>query len=50
MEYLCVEKSCPFDGNKPFVLSIPTEACVDKHNIAIPFCPYCESELKEKDK
>jgi hypothetical protein len=49
MKYLCMENKCPFDGTKPFVLSIPQEVCVDKHNIATLFCPHCGSNLKEKE-
>jgi len=41
MEFSCPEKKCNFDGNGPYVLNIPQEACVDEHNIATPFCPYC---------
>ena len=41
MEFSCPEKECNFDGNGPYVLNIPQEACVDEHNIATPFCPHC---------
>lgn len=49
MEFYCVEKMCSFEGKKPFVLNIPTEMCVDEHNCATVFCPYCQSKLIKKE-
>ena len=49
MEYFCEKPTCPYDGEKPYVLSIPTEVCVDKHNIATLFCPHCGGKLTEKE-
>ena len=45
MEFQCQSKDCPFEGPKPFVLSLPEEIQVDAHNVATMFCPYCEKEL-----
>ena len=49
MEWYCAKKSCPYDGEKPFVLRLKPETCVDKNNIATMFCPHCNSKLKERE-
>ena len=49
MDYFCEKSTCPFEGEKPYVLSIPTEACVDQHNIATLFCPHCGGKLTVKE-
>lgn len=49
MEYQCEYEKCPYqEGRKPYVLSLPPEACVDEHNCATVFCPYCKNELIQK--
>ena len=45
MEYHCKSKECPYDGPRPYVLSLPEELNVDEHNCATMFCPHCEQEL-----
>ena len=49
MEFSCLKKECPFDGNGSYTLSIPSEACVDEHNCASVFCPHCKSEMTRND-
>lgn len=45
MLFACHEKRCPYEGQGAYMLTIPPEACVDEHNCAAFFCPYCNSEL-----
>lgn len=45
MEYVCAEKKCTYDGNGPYTLTLPAEACIDEHNCAVVFCPYCHSKM-----
>ncbi len=45
MDYYCATESCSYDGKGPYVLSLPPEACIDEHNCAIVFCPYCQSQM-----
>ena len=47
MDYLCTEKNCKFDGEKPYSLHIPQEVW-ERNNTAVPFCPHCGGTLKEK--
>lgn len=46
MDYYCTAPSCPYDGEGPYVLSLPPEACIDEHNRAIVFCPYCHGRME----
>lgn len=48
MRYLCEDIKCTYDGDGPYELSLPPEACIDEHNCATVFCPYCQSELIRK--
>lgn len=48
MEFFCTDEMCPFEGGGPFTIEIPQEACVDVHNIASIFCPYCNNMLSPK--
>lgn len=45
MNYVCTASSCSYDGEGPYVLSLPAEACIDEHNCAIVFCPYCQNQM-----
>jgi hypothetical protein len=45
MEYYCTAPACSYDGEGPYVLSLPPEACIDENNCAIVFCPYCQSRM-----
>lgn len=45
MEYFCEKKSCDYVGEGPYKLTLPQEACIDEHNCAVVFCPYCQSEM-----
>ena len=45
MEFSCYKKGCPYEGEGAYILSIPSEVCVDEHNRATFFCPHCNSEL-----
>ena len=45
MDYYCNATSCSYDGDGPYVLSLPPEACIDENNCAIVYCPYCQSQM-----
>lgn len=45
MDYYCTATSCAYEGEGPYVLSLPPEACIDENNCAIVFCPYCQSQM-----
>jgi hypothetical protein len=45
MDYYCTAPSCSYDGDGPYKLSLPAEACIDEHNCAIVFCPHCQSHM-----
>lgn len=45
MDYTCNAKSCPYDGEGSYVLSLPPEACIDENNCAMVFCPYCQTQM-----
>ena len=45
MEFSCYRKECPYEGKGSYILTIPQEACVDEHNCATFFCPFCNGEL-----
>jgi hypothetical protein len=47
MKYYCPKKTCSLEGDKPFILKISIEACMDEKNVATVFCPYCESKMIE---
>lgn len=49
MEFYCPEEDCSYEGGGDFVVVLPDESCVDVHNIATVFCPYCQSVLVPKD-
>ena len=48
MDYYCATKTCSYDGQGPYVLSLPPEACIDENNCAIVFCPYCQGQMEIK--
>ena len=50
MDYFCTSNTCTYDGDGPYVLSLPPEACIDENNCAIVFCPYCQSQMVIKHK
>ena len=45
MDYYCTAKSCSYDGEGSYVLSLPPEACIDENNCAMVYCPYCQSQM-----
>jgi len=45
MDYYCTAEACSYDGKGPYILSLPPEACIDEHNCAIVFCPYCQTKM-----
>jgi hypothetical protein len=45
MEYYCNTATCTYEGDGPYILSLPAEACIDENNCAIVFCPYCQSQM-----
>lgn len=47
MNYVCTEKKCTFDNDKPYTFHIPQEV-YEQNNTAVPFCPHCGSTLKKK--
>jgi hypothetical protein len=45
MKYSCESESCPYEGPEPYSLELPPEACIDEHNCAVVFCPYCREQM-----
>jgi hypothetical protein len=48
MNYYCQSEQCTFEGDGPYKLSLPPQVCVDEHNCATIFCPYCHNEMIRK--
>jgi hypothetical protein len=46
MVFICTERDCKFDGDKPYMLRIPLEV-YERNNLATLFCPYCGCMLEK---
>jgi endogenous inhibitor of DNA gyrase (YacG/DUF329 family) len=47
--YYCHNNACGSNENGPFFIDLPSEAIMDKNNLATIFCPKCAKEMKPFD-
>lgn len=49
MKYVCTEENCNYEGPGEYTINLNGEACMDAHNVASVFCPYCQNIMRQEE-